>query len=722
MSFRKRQLNFRARISLPIAIYFVVWTLFVTGCQFAKGPLERTNARKLRLARGAASISTLGHQRVRARPIHRKGRLSHIKRLVTHKPLPTERTQQYLRRYVLDSTYKTDPYSVIRYLKQQTDQHASLTQVHALVELAQIEADWQYRLGRKDYATRLYATAVLRSSRFLFDGQFEGFHNAYDPQFREVSDTYNHSLSQLMRVLMEQEQFGVGNEIEVQAIDETVSLVINLEGRWQNQSFDSFELTSDFEVEGLDNEYMSHGLGVPVIAVRQQQTEFNQQDQYYPPGLSIPMTALLHVSEGEANPTNGALNVANDGATKHVRVELDLIDPLQQTIVEINGHRTPLATNLSTPMAYYLSDPLLDSNVFATLAMLNTDFANNFQGLYILEPYDPNKIPVVMVHGFWSSPITWLQMFNDLRASSEIRDKYQFWFLMYPTGQPFWVSAAQVRDDLARVRNDLDPERKAKALDQMVLIGHSMGGLVSKLQTLNSGDHFWNSVTDRPFSEVRGEPGSIEKLKKIFFFEQNPSIKRVITIATPHQGSFSATNTTRWLSRQTFALPQMTAGEAEQLIKDNPTIFEGTEFGKVRTSVDSLTPGAPFIEAVRQFDVPANVKLHNIYGIEPDRGVFARSKRDRGDGVVSVASATAVAARSELEVESQHTEVHQQPETILEVRRILLDHLVEVGRIGPDQRLVLPAEVLETQPLEIELPTRQVELPAIQSLPFEAKR
>ena len=679
--------------------------------------MEQASARKLRLARSAASISTLGQTRVRARPIRRRRQLSGLQKFVAKKPLPSDSTQQYLRRYVLARTYDTEPRSVIRFLKQQTDQHAGLTQVHALVELAKIEADWQYQLGHQDYATRLYATAVLQSSKFLFDKQFDVFHNAYDPQFRNVSDIYNHSLTQLMKLLIEQEQFGVGNEIEIQTIGETFSLVVNLEGRWQNQSFERFEVASDYEVEGLENEYVSHGLGVPVIAVRQQAEEYQQQEQYYPPGLSIPMTALLHVAADQVQ--------LPAGQQKYTRVELDLIDPLQQTTVKINGRETPLETNLSTPMAYYLSDPLLDSNVFATLAMLNTEFANNFQGLYILEPYDPNKIPVVMVHGFWSSPITWLQMFNDLRATSEIRDKYQFWFLMYPTGQPFWVSAAQVRDDLARVRQDLDPERKAKALDQMVLIGHSMGGLISKLQTLDSGEHFWNTVTERPFSDVRGDPATIEKLKKIFYFERNPSVKRVVTIATPHQGSFFSTSTTRWLSRKTFALPQMTAAEAEQLVNDNPSVFNGTEFGKIRTSVDSLAPGAPFIETVRQFDVPESVKLHNIYGVEPDRAVFgrsARSKQDRGDGVVSVASATAVTAKSELEVESQHTEVHQQPEAILEVRRILLEHLVEMGRLEPDQRLVLPAEILETQPLEIELPTRQAEVPVNQFLPYDAKR
>ena len=111
-------------------------------------------------------------------------------------------------------------------------------------------------------------------------------------------------------------------------------------------------------------------------------------------------------------------------------------------------------------------------------------------GLYMVQPYEPGKIPVLMVHGLWSSPMTWMEMFNDLRSQPEIRDHYQFWFYLYPTGQPFWLSAAQLRRDLAKVREVLDPTHQEPALDQMVLIGHSMGGLVSQLQTLQSGDDY----------------------------------------------------------------------------------------------------------------------------------------------------------------------------------------------------------------------------------------
>ena len=128
------------------------------------------------------------------------------------------------------------------------------------------------------------------------------------------------------------------------------------------------------------------------------------------------------------------------------------------------------------------------------------------KGLYMVQPYEPGKIPVLFIHGMWSSPMTWMEMFNDLRSSPDIRQHYQFWFYLYPTGQPFWLSAAQLRRDLAETRQALDPQHREPALDQMVLVGHSMGGLVARLQTLKSGQDYWKLASRIPWEQVKADP------------------------------------------------------------------------------------------------------------------------------------------------------------------------------------------------------------------------
>jgi triacylglycerol esterase/lipase EstA (alpha/beta hydrolase family) len=206
----------------------------------------------------------------------------------------------------------------------------------------------------------------------------------------------------------------------------------------------------------------------------------------------------------------------------------------------------------------------------ATAGLLNPNHTSHLRGLYMLEAFDPQKIPVLMVHGLWSSPETWTEMINDLRAQPEIRDRYQFWAYMYPTGQPFWITAAQMREDLARTRQMVDPNHRWEALDQMVVIGHSMGGLVSRMQTLDSGDDFWHILSDRPFAELNADPETRARLASTVFFEPNPSIRRVITIGTPHRGSSFANDYTRWLGRKLITLPTSLIQVKTRVVRDNP--------------------------------------------------------------------------------------------------------------------------------------------------------
>jgi pimeloyl-ACP methyl ester carboxylesterase len=271
-----------------------------------------------------------------------------------------------------------------------------------------------------------------------------------------------------------------------------------------------------------------------------------------------------------------------------------------------------------------------------------------------------------------------MEMFNDLRSLPEIRDNYQFWFYLYPTGQPFWLSAAQLRTDLAEVRKVLDASHQEPALDQMVLVGHSMGGLLSELQTLPSGDDYWKLVSNEPLNQIKAEANVKEKLQETFYFQPNPSIRRVVTIGTPHRGSPFSKQTTQWMLEKIITFPQAIVDLTQETIfRDNPKAFVDGSLLKVKTSIDSLSPKSPIVPVMLSAHRPPWVKYHNIVGDIP-MPWYAKPFEEEGDGVVPITSAHVDYAASEITVPADHTTVHAHPAAVLEVRRILLEHLSDL--------------------------------------------
>ncbi len=275
-------------------------------------------------------------------------------------------------------------------------------------------------------------------------------------------------------------------------------------------------------------------------------------------------------------------------------------------------------------------------------------------------------------------------MFNDLRSFPEIRERYQFWFYLYPSGQPFWISATQLRSDLMAMRDAFDKTRSDKPLDQMVLVGHSMGGLVSRMQTIDSGDEFWKIVSDKNVSDadqalakIRGPEDDRHKLVSTLFFRPNQSVKRVITIGTPHRGSEFANDYTRWLARKIIKLPSMAVTTGNRLASENPELFKNTQLLTVANAIDSLAPESPIFPVMMRAKRAPGVKYHNIIGLLENPSFF-RGRGGRGDGIVEFASAKMDDVESELIVDAEHTSIHMTGKTIFEVRRILLEHLQSV--------------------------------------------
>jgi hypothetical protein len=282
-------------------------------------------------------------------------------------------------------------------------------------------------------------------------------------------------------------------------------------------------------------------------------------------------------------------------------------------------------------------------------------------------------------------------MVNDLLSFPDIRDRFEFWFFSYETGNPITYSALQLRRSLEQAVSSLDPAGKDLALRDMVLIGHSQGGLLIKLAAVDSGSHLWDAISNEPLDELNVSPETRELLQQSMFLKPEPFVGRVIFVATPHRGSYLAEYSVgrfvAGLVRMPFTLLQATG----DLVTNNPDAFK---FDPTRThfgSVYGMTPGSPVIGALSEIPVAPGIPAHSIIAVRGHGPL-----EDASDGVVRYESAHIEGVESELIVPSGHS-VQGNPQTVLEVRRILLLHAEEACRergIGCAQP---PALVSEAQ-------------------------
>lgn len=581
-------------------------------------------------------------------------------------PKVTQRTTTLLRHYALLDLYKSNPEECLVQLQELAMDEKGAEKVYAISELAYTIGSKAEKASKEGSALDMYTVAVSNAYLYLFCPELDVSRNPYDPQFRGACDLYNTALEATLRLVSKQGNLKPGNSYRISTSEKDYDVQVVSRGAWHEADFESLKFCSDFQVKGLESANLSYGVGVPMIAVRQPHQEVDEGEKYYPEGLSFPVTALLRV-------TSPTIHVSRDSQHRHPCV-LELHDPLDSTDIELNARTVPLQSDLSTPLAYFLDNPKFREQTNSNLGLFDPNKSEKLRGIYMLEPYDPNRIPVVMVHGLWSSPLTWMPMFNDLRSFQELRRNYQFWFYQYPTGQPFWVSATQMRSDLFELRRTLDPDGSHPLLDNMVLVGHSMGGLVSRMQTIESGEEFWRILSDEPYEKVRGDDEERQRLAAALFFHPNSAIKRVVTIGTPHRGSDYANDYTRWIGRNVITLPSSITDMGNSLIRQNPGLFRNTELLTTTTSIDSLSPGSPIFPTMLRARRAPWVNYHNIIGIVEKSKWFGKDATD-SDGIVNVESAHMDDVDSEILVQSRHQDIHRTARAVLEVRRILVEHL-----------------------------------------------
>jgi pimeloyl-ACP methyl ester carboxylesterase len=311
------------------------------------------------------------------------------------------------------------------------------------------------------------------------------------------------------------------------------------------------------------------------------------------------------------------------------------------------------------------------------LAKPRADFSQMIRyeptGLSLLRPYERDKVPVIFIHGLWSNPCSWSRMIESLGADPTLRERYQFWTFGYSTGDPLPYSAMLLRSNLEEVRHKFDPKGSDGAFDKMVVIGHSMGGLLTKMMVQETGARLWQIVSDRPVDELTGDPADLDVFRRALIYKPRPEVRRVVFIATPHRGSQVDQGPLGHLGSRLIRLPDPLRATYTRLIARNRPDFFNERFRKgLPTSVDELEWQSPILMRLDELGLAPAAKAHSIIAVQHDP-----PRASGSDGIVPYESAHLDGVASELLVSSGHL-CQDKDAVIHEVRRILLQHQAQL--------------------------------------------
>lgn len=416
--------------------------------------------------------------------------------------------------------------------------------------------------------------------------------------------------------------------------------------------FDYLSPAVDFRVKKIPH-YQSKGIGAPLVALRENSNR-EPIEMFYPPeAITRAITAVIKPGKKKG------------GVQK---VQIELLCPLLVQEVSLEGGSAPLATDLSVPWAALLarSKDLDRSRV--------RDFFDRTPGreprLYLMEPYDPNKEPLIMIHGLLSSPLVWAELSNELWADDKIRKRYQIWHYLYNTSAPALYSARILRHQLRELRPMLDPSGRDPAMQSTTIIAHSMGGIVTRGLITRPEDVFWDAAFTQSFESLKLDSKDKKSLKEAFFWEPETHVSRVIYLAVPHLGSEVADRFVGRLGQFLSKPPSKFKAFYDRISSANPGAFTPAyaELGEGKLdSIHALSPKQPTLPILANLPNSHSIREFSLIGNEGKSGPL----KDSSDGIVPYWSSHRAQSESEVVFPTDHSGVTQLPESVSEIKRIL---------------------------------------------------
>src|SRR6266566_4165468 len=392
----------------------------------------------------------------------------------------------------------------------------------------------------------------------------------------------------------------------------------------------------DFKGTYVKDHVTKEGIGAPLVAKRELTAQ--QASAFFcPPYIYYSVTATAQF-EGS-------------------RCIISINDPLAAESVRVDGHTYPLAANFTASYAMLLAREKPQKLGFARL-LRPQEYAATAR-VARLEPYNPNKTVLLVIHGLMDTPVTWVPMVNDFRGDPDIRRNYQVWFYSYPSGYPYPYCATILRKELDAI------EKKYPLRKPMVVVAHSMGGCITRTLITDAGTTLWLQAFGHPPAQTQIDPQSKHLLEEVLIFNHRRDIGRVVFMSTPHRGANLASN---WIGR----IGSMVVRTPSKLLSVGRTVRESLtadpaalHLKRLPNSVDTLAPNNRFVVAINKIPITKGIPYHSIIG---DRG--RGDSPNSSDGVVPYWSSHLDGARSEFIAPCNHSSPLN-PQAIAEVHRIL---------------------------------------------------
>ena len=349
-------------------------------------------------------------------------------------------------------------------------------------------------------------------------------------------------------------------------------------------------------------------------------------------------------------------------------VVVSTYDPSFVQSVKIGKTVVPLSANFSGAYGLWLANSDFASNSLSTI--FGHGNIIDKPTVYLMRPYRKDLRTIILIHGLASSPEAWVNTANEIMGDKLLRDNYQIWQVYYPTNIPLLINRQEIAQAINRTIDHFDPSRTNPASKDITLIGHSMGGILTRLLVSDSGNTIIDAL-EQKYPQASEKINQMDpKFKSILRFKPLQGVSTAIFLAAPHQGTpYADASWARYLA----SFVKLPLSIVNKLGEMTLMIF-GQDLPREinMTGVDNLSAKDPTIRVLAKLPISRNVTYYSIIGRENPEGPLEESS----DGIVPYWSSHLDGAASEKVIVSGHS-VQETPEAIIELRKILRNQLVD---------------------------------------------